>query len=312
MARLRRMRGVLAARGLDECVTWSFMKEDLAEKFGANDHQAARSLRLVNPISADLSQMRPSLLPNLVEAAARNAARGYGDVALFEIGPIFRTAQIKGQETVAAGVRHGRIAARHWGGASASRAPDAFDAKADALAALDAAGVNPTGVQITRGAPDWFHAGQSGVLQLGNVVVGHFGTLHPALLDEFGIRAPLCGFELFVSRLPVAKEKSGAQKKLLTLSPFQPIERDFAFVVPDSVEAASLIRATRGADRTLIDRIDIFDVYTGKGVPDGHKSIALNVVIQPVDKTLTDAEIEALAAKIVQAVQSKTGATLRA
>ncbi len=305
-ARSRKARTALATRGLYECVTWSFMKADVARLFGSNDNPA---LALSNPISSELSQMRPSILPNLIEAAQKNADRGYGNTALFEVGPAFSSSKTDGQKTVAAGVRHVAKGSRHWSGAEASRNLDALDAKADALAALAAAGVPVGNLQVSRDAPEYYHPGRSGSLRLGNVVLAHFGEIHPAILDTMGVKGPVAAFEAYLNNGPAMKKKGNA-KPLLALSSFQPVQRDFAFIVDDAVEAESLIRAARAPDK-MIDRVDIFDIYKGKGVEDGKKSVAINVIIQPKDKTLTDADIEAIAKKIVENVTAKCNASLR-
>lgn len=305
-SRSRKARSALAARGLYECVTWSFMKKETAALFGSNDNPA---LSLSNPISSELSQMRPSILPNLIEAAQKNADKGQANVALFEVGPAFTSVKADGQKTVAAGIRHVAIGSRHWEGANASRAVDALDAKADALCALDAAGAPVGNLQVSRDAPEYYHPGRSGSLRLGANVLAYFGEIHPAVLESMGVKGPVAAFEAFLNNAPVTK-KRGSAKTLLVLSPFQPVNRDFAFLVDDAVDAENIIRAARSADK-MIDTIDVFDIYKGKGVEDGKKSIAINVTIQPKDKTLSDAEIDGIAKKIVEAVASKCGASLR-
>lgn len=305
-ARVRKARSALGARGLSECVTWSFMKKETARLFGSNDNPA---LALTNPISSELTQMRPSILPNLIEAAQKNADRGYACAALFEVGPVFASAKTDGQKTVAAGVRHSGQGARHWAGNDASRAVDALDAKADAMAALAAAGAPVGNLQVSRDAPDHYHPGRSGSLHLGANVLAYFGEVHPAILDDMGVKGPVAAFEAFLNNAPTVKKRTNA-RPLLPLSPFQPVQRDFAFLVDDAVEAENIIRAARSADK-MIGSIDVFDVYKGKGVEDGKKSVAINVTIQPKDKTLGDTEIDAITKKIVEAVVSKCGAVLR-
>ncbi len=305
-ARSRKARAALASRGLYECVTWSFMKKDLASLFGSNDNPA---LALTNPISSELSQMRPSILPNLIEAAQKNADRGYANTALFEVGPAFSSPKIDGQKTVAAGVRHVAMGARHWSGAEAARNIDALDAKADAIAALEAAGVPVGNLQIARTAPDYYHPGRSGALKLGNVVLAYFGEIHPAVLDTMDVKGPVAAFEAFINNGPAMK-KRGSAKPLLTLSPFQPVQRDFAFLVDDKTEAEAIIKAARSADK-IIDRVEVFDIYKGKGVEDGKKSVAINVIMQPKDHTMSDAELESISKRIVETVIGKCGATLR-
>ncbi|MBB3973003.1 phenylalanine--tRNA ligase subunit beta [Hansschlegelia beijingensis] len=309
--RARNARRTLAARGLVEAVTWSFVSRKEAEAFGGGRAELA----LANPISADLSDMRPSLLPALIAAAQRNADRGVGDVALFEVGQTFLGDRPEDQRMSAAGVRRGtakaRGAGRHWG--EATLPVDAFDAKGDALAALAALGVSPTAVQIAQGAaPAWFHPGRSAALQLGpKVVLGAFGELHPRALQALGASGPLVGFELILDALPQPKAKPTRAKPPFEGSALQPLSRDFAFLADRDTPAAELIRAAQAADRKLVTRVDLFDRYEGPGVPEGKVSLALAVTLQPREKTLTDAEIEAVAERIVAQVAKATGATLR-
>ena len=303
--RLGFARRTLAARGLNEAVTWSFLSSTVAGQFGGVPDE----LRLVNPISADLDVMRPSLLPNLIAASGRNADRGWSDVGLFEVGPAFRNGSPEGQDSVAGGVRAGAMVPRHW--ATPTRPVDVFDAKADALAVLEALGAPTVNLQITTDAPAWYHPGRSGVFRLGPSVLGRFGEIHPGVLEAMGVKGPLVGFEVFLDAVPAAKKKAGPARPLLKLSPFQPIRRDFAFVVDQGVEADKAIRAARGADKALVREVTVFDRYQGPGVEAGKKSLALTVTLQPVEKTLTDAEIEAVAGKIVGAVVKATGGTLR-
>ncbi|MEA1675418.1 phenylalanine--tRNA ligase subunit beta [Nitrospirillum sp. BR 11163] len=299
------VRRLLAGRGMLEAITWSFLAPETAQLFGG----APDELALLNPISADLAIMRPSVLANLAAAAGRNAARGYADLALFEVGPAFRDGSEKGQDLIAAGVRAGLAVARHW--AKGTRPVDAYDAKADAIAALEAAGAPTANLVVSTDAPGWYHPGRSGCLRLGPTVLARFGELHPAVLEALDLTGPLVAFEVFLDLVPQPKKKGGTEKPKLDLSTFQPISRDFAFVVEAGVEADRLIRAAKGADKALITGVQLFDVYQGPGVETGFKSIALSVTLQPVDKTLTDAEIEAVAAKVVAAVTKATGAVLR-
>lgn len=299
------VRRALAVRGLDEAVTWSFMESGLAGWFGFQRDD----LRLVNPIASDLDAMRPSLLANLAQAAGRNAARGLADVALFEVGPAYRDPSAKGQRMVAAGVRRGQARPRHW--AEAARPVDIFDAKADAIAALEAAGAPVANLQTTVDAPDWYHPGRSGVLRLGPNVLAQFGELHPAAVQALDVAGPLVAFEVFLDAVPRPKKKGGPARPSLKLSPFQPVDRDFAFIVDTDITAESLLRAARGADKALIDDVVLFDSYQGKGVPEGKKSLAVTVTLQPIDATLTDEQIEAVSARIIAAAEKQTGATLR-
>lgn len=295
----------LASRGMEESVTWSFMKSDLAKHFGQDDPE----LTLVNPIAADLDAMRPSILANLAQAAGRNAARGYADVALFEGGPVWTSADPeKGQRPVVAGLRAGAAVPRGWTGGA--RSVDLYDAKADALAALAAAGAPADNLQATPDAPGWYHPGRSGVLRLGAMVLAHFGELHPETLKILDVDGPMVGFEVFLDQVRPPRKK-GTARPNLKLAGLQPVNRDFAFLVADDVPADKLPRAIRGADKQLITDAGVFDVYQGKGVPEGQKSVAVYVTLQPTEKTLTDDDIEAVGAKIVAAVQKQTGGTLR-
>jgi phenylalanyl-tRNA synthetase beta chain len=306
----RLARTALAARGLDECVTYSFMSAHHARAFGTDD-VASASLRLANPINSEWDQMRPSLLPNLLLAAGRNADRAIDCPALFEVGPCFTSPKVDGQKLVAAGVRLGRFGAKHWTSGADDRVVDAFDAKGDALAVLSAlAGIDEGRVQITREAPPWYHPGQSGAFKQGPVVLGYFGTLHPDAMDVLGLDQPAVGFEVFLDPLMTPKKKS-TSRGALDISPLMPVKRDFAFVVSNDIAADNVIKAIRLVDRTLITDAHVFDVYAGKGVADGHKSLAVGVTLQPRAQTLQDSEIEAIATKIVDAVKAKTGGVLR-
>ena len=299
--RARIVRRTLAARGFNECVSFSFIARDQAALFGGGD--AAR--QLANPIASDLDAMRPSLLPSLLAAASRNAARGVSQLCLFEIGAAFQSGMPEAQSNNAAGLIAGE-AVRDW--SKSGHAVGAFDAKAALYAALEAAMGGPMTAPIKQGGPVWFHPGRSGTIALGPKQIGWFGELHPKILAAFDLKLPVAAFELNLDAIPETKAKTGAQ---FAPSPFQPIERDFAFVVDRTVPAADLVRAAKGADRALIEQVSIFDVYEGKGVPDGKKSIAFAVRLQPKEKTLTDSEIEAVAQKIVAAVSKATGAVLR-
>lgn len=302
--RVPQARRALASRGLNEAVTWSFLPRKKAERFGGGQPD----LCLLNSIDATLDTMRPSILPNLVDAAARNEARGLGDPALFEVGPQYKDATPTGQRMVAAGIRHHMAVPRNWAGSA--RTVDAFDAKADALAVLAAIGA-PDNLAAYPGAPDWYHPGRSGALKLGDRVMAYFGELHPAIVAEADLKGPVAAFEVFLDAPPLPKAKATKARPKLVVSAFQPVERDFAFLVDAGVEAEKLVRAARNADRALITAARVFDLYAGKGVPEGRKSLAIAVTLQPVERTLTDAEIEAVCEKIVAAVVKATGAALR-
>jgi phenylalanyl-tRNA synthetase beta chain len=305
--RQRLTRRVLAARGLVEAVTWSFIPPEEARLFGGGQAE----LTLSNPISTELAQMRPSLLPGLLTAAQRNRDRGFADGALFELGQAYRGAKPEDQFVAAAGVRFGRSAlpgsGRHWSGEAP--AADVFAAKADAVAALAALGVSQASLTVTRDAPGWFHPGRSGALKLGpKTVLGVFGEFHPDRLAKLRVDAPIAGFELNLDALPQARK---AGRNALDASDLQPVRRDFAFLVDSDTAAGDVVRAAAGADRALISDVGVFDVFAGKGVPDGKKSLAIEVTLHPREKTLTDTEIEAVAEAIVAAVKKATGGELR-
>jgi phenylalanyl-tRNA synthetase beta chain len=318
--RTRRAKRGLAARGMVEAVTWSFISKPAAELFDRDPPVLAQAnrrghpeLSLANPIAADMSDMRPSLLPGLVIAVQANANRGFSDLALFEVGQVFTGDRAEDEWIAAAGVRRGFASSkgigRHWSGSAMA---DALDAKADAFAVLAAAGAPMQALQIVPGGPDWLHPGRSGTIQIGpQNVLGYFGELHPRALEVLRADGPLIAFEVILDRIPDAKQKPTRAKPVLELSSFQPVSRDFAFIVDRSVRAGDIVRAAQGVDKKLISGVTVFDVYEGKGIDDGKKSIAIAVTMQPREKTLTDQEIDAVAAKIVAEVTKKTGGTLR-
>ena len=300
------LRRALAGQGLNEAVTFSFISGSLAALFGGGDQE----LVLVNPISADLDVMRPSVLPTLAIAAARNSDRGFGDIALFELGPQYADASPEGQSQVAAGLRAGRVEPPHWD--RPARPLDAFDAKADALTALAALGVPVANLQVDgEAAPGWYHPGRSGALRLGPKRLACFGELHPRVLAALDLRGPVVAFEAFVEEVPLPKAKAGRLRPAPALSPLQPVGRDFAFVLDEAVPAEKLLRAAKGADKAMISAVDLFDLYVGEGIEPGKKSLAISVTLQPRQRTLTDQEIDAVAAKIVRQVTKATGGTLR-
>ena len=301
----------LAARGMVEAVTWSFIAHEEAELFGGG----AETLQLANPIASDLSDMRPSLLPGLLKAAGRNADRGFADVALFEVGQCFASDEPEGQTMRASGLRRGTArqggAGRHWDGTT--RAVDAFDAKADAEALLAGLGLPMAGLMVTAGGPGWLHPGRSGTLSFGpKTIVGHFGEVHPAVMAKLDLKGSAVVFEITLDALPPPKERPTRMKPKLVLSDLQPVRRDFAFVLDRKVPAGDLVRAVGNVDRNLIAATSVFDLYEGPGVGEGRKSVAIEVTLQPRGKTLTDQEIEAVSKKIVEAAAKRAGAVLRA
>ena len=302
-SRMRTARRALAAHGYAEAVTWSFMKRANAERFGGG----AAELVLSNPIAADLDCMRPSILPNLIEAAERNARRGYPDMALFEIGPIYRGDQPQDQSAVIAVVLAPHPP-RRWDG----RTDDAlFSLKGDLEALLSELSAPPLQIVQGQSAP-WWSPGRSARLQLGpKTVVAEFGELHPAVLKAMDVEGPLLGFELHLDLLPEPKRRDVKTRQAFQPSPLMPLSRDFAFLLPEGTPAGDLVRPILAADKALITGARIFDVYQGSGVQEGFRSVAVEVQVQPQDRTLTDADIEALSARIVAAAEKATGAKLR-
>ena len=299
---------MLATRGLNETITWSFLDDKKATLFGEYEQGQKESLTLSEPISQDLSVMRPSVLPNLIEAAKTNKARGFGDVNLFEVGPVFKSVElVKGQNLVIGGIRTGSNSPKHW--TNETRKVDIMDVKADILALLPLSGAN-INPQISRNTPAYYHPGRSGALSLGKNIIAYFGEIHPAVLQSMGVKDTVVAFEIMIETIPYPRTK-GTAIKLLESSNLQPLTRDFAFVVANDVRADETIRAIMGVDKKLITAADIFDIYEGVGVEDGHKSLAISVTLQPMDKTMTDEEIEDISSKIIQTAESKLGAKLR-
>lgn len=298
------LRRSVAELGYAEAVTWSFIPPEQASMFGSGEPILKR-----NPLNAELSAMRPSLLPNLVTAAVRNLARKQDDGALFELGPRF-TAAMPGKQVVAlAAVRYGRALPPHW--AQPTRPVDALDAKTDALATLAVLGIKPESLQVEATAPAWYHPGRSGSLRQGRTVLAVFGELHPGLIRTLELAAPLVAFELDLDTVPMPKLRVSKARPTLEPLPYPPVDRDFAFVVDAAVPAGKLLDAIKGVERRLIREVRLFDVYAGPGVGEGRKSLAVAVRLQAADRTLTEAEIEVVAARIVTAAEKETGGVLR-
>ncbi|MEO1549304.1 MAG: phenylalanine--tRNA ligase subunit beta [Pseudomonadota bacterium] len=305
--RERVVRRTLAACGLNECLTYSFVDGRAAALFGGGEAAA-----LANPISADLSHMRPQLLPGLMAAAARNQARGFPGLGLFEVGPIWAGGEPEDQSLVATALRIGPMIPRNAHGSQ--RMVDLFDAKADAQATLMALGA-PDTLMTQQGASAWFHPGRSGRLCLGpKTVLAEFGELHPSVLDALDVKGPAVATVIYPTRVPAKKAKTTA-RAALKLADLQAVDRDFAFIVDQDVAADAMVRAARGAQKALVDSVHVFDVFTGEAAEAqlgaGKKSVALSVRLQPTKATLTEADIEAASAAIIAGVIKATGAQLR-
>jgi phenylalanyl-tRNA synthetase beta chain len=308
--RVRRARRVLAGRGFVEAVTWSFIGRAAAEAFGGGHD----TVELANPISSEMTSMRPSLLPGLLSAVQKNRNRGFADVALFEVGQAYRGDEPKDQFIAASGVRAGAAAltgsGRHWTGAAAETG--LYEAKADVAALLAGLGFDAAKAQVTREAPAWFHPGRSAALKLGpRITLAHFGEVHPDTVRMLGLAGGVAAFELFLEAVPPERKK-GLAKAAFEVVDLLPVRRDFAFVLDATVPAADLVRAAAAADKKLIAGVNVFDLFEGESLGPGKKSLALEVTLQPREKTLTDEEIEAVAQRIVAEVQKATGGRIRA
>ncbi|MCL2473779.1 MAG: phenylalanine--tRNA ligase subunit beta [Alphaproteobacteria bacterium] len=302
--KIRSAKRILAYRGLLECITWSFLSEKEANIFSGG----AKLINLLNPISSDLSVMRPGIIPNLLSAALRNANKAMYASALFEVGPVFHDDGQYKQITVAGALRSGH-SERNW--LSTERPVDAFDAKADALAVLSACGVAPDSLQVSPEAPAWYHPGRSGCLKQGKVLLAYFGEIHPTLRYEFPENTPVVACEVFLDNIISKGKQKTSEKPLLKLEDLQPVFRDFAFVVSKDTPAAKIIQAIKSADKELIKDVSIFDIYEGENISESQKSVAVNVVIQPLVKTMTDEEIHVISSKIIESAANTAGAVLR-
>jgi phenylalanyl-tRNA synthetase beta chain len=307
--RVRRARRVLAGRGFVEAVTWSFIGREAAQAFGGGQE----ALELANPISSEMTSMRPSLLPGLLAAVQRNRNRGFADVALFEVGQAYRGDRPEEQLIAASGVRAGAAAlagsGRHWTGAAAEAG--LYEAKADVVALLAGLGFDAGKAQVVREAPAWFHPGRSAALKLGpKITLAHFGELHPDTVRGLGLAGRIAAFELFLEAIPPERRK-GLARPAFAAPDLLPVRRDFAFVIDAAVPAADLMRAAQAADKKLVTAVNVFDLFEGESLGPGKKSLALEVTLQPTVKTLTDEEIEAVAQRILAEVKKATGGQIR-
>jgi phenylalanyl-tRNA synthetase beta chain len=309
--RVRKSRRALAARGMVEAITWSFIPRPQSALFGGG----LESLEVANPISSEMTSMRPSLLPGLLTAVQRNRDHGMADAAIFEVGQTYRSDTETDQIMAAVGVRAGlaRLSGqgRQWDGKAEQAG--VFDVKADAAAVLSAAGLDVSKAQITRDAPAWFHPGRSGTFRLGpKTILAHFGEVHPDILAQLKIDAPAAAFEVFLPAIPAAKKKASKARPPLDIVELLPVRRDFAFVLDKGVAAGDVVRAAEGVDKKLVTSVTVFDVFeAGKLAEEGKKSLAIEVTLQPREKTMTDAEIDAIAARIVASVKKATGGEIR-
>lgn len=299
-------RHTLSQMGYHEAVSWSFMQENDAVPFG---YDAAKGLKLLNPISQDLNVMRPSILPNLLQAAKRNQDRHISNIALFEIGPIFNEAGSNGRKEVITAIRTGSTTEKNMH--QPQEKVHFYDAKTDAFLLLDQLGIPTNNLKLTREVPDYYHPGRAARMQLGKQLIGYIGEIHPLIKDHFSIKLPVIALELFPQNLPPAKQKKSKARPTYQVSDFQPVERDFAFIIGQDVAAGELVKTIANSDKKLIQQVRLFDVYQGKGVEEGKKSVALSVTLQPSNKTLTEEEITSLSDAIIAAADKQHGAVLR-
>lgn len=300
-ARPFEMRSLLASRGMIELVTWSFISEPLAKLFGGG----AADLTLTNPISEELKVMRPSILPNLLEAIVKNVTRGQLQGAFFEVGPQYQNATDQGQNQMASGLRYGASSA-NW--ANKAQAVDTFYAKADALALLKAMGVNTLNLQCTGEVPTWYHPGRAGVLKQGPNVLAWFGEIHPKILKAFDLKGPVVAFEVFMDRVPQPKTRKKAK---LELSPYQMVERDFAFIIDKATPADHLRQWAQKADPQLVKDVILFDYFADPKLGAEKVSLGLRIKLQAPNRTLTDEEINVISNRLIESIQTKTGGILR-
>jgi phenylalanyl-tRNA synthetase beta chain len=309
--RVRRARRVLAGRGLVEAVTWSFIPRTQAEMFGGGSDE----LELANPISTDMSSMRPNLVPGLLNAVKRNRAHGVSDAALFEVGQAYRGDQPQDQYICATGIRFGQNAmsgsGRHWSGTAST--VDLFEVKADSMELLYQLGVDTSRVQITRNAPDWYHPGRSGVIRLGpKIILAYFGEMHPGMLGKLGVSGQVASFELFIDNLPVPRRQTASHTRTaMEITDLHAVKRDFAFLVGIDTPAGDVVRAALSADKKLIESVNVFDSFEGEALGSDKKSLAIEVTLQPRGETLTDKQIDAVADRVIAAVSKVTGGEIR-
>ena len=302
----RAVKRALASAGMIECITWSFMQQNIAALFGGG----LNILKIENPISSELEAMRPSILPNLIQNAKQNYNRNLGNSYLFEVGPQYSDDTPVGQKLMASGIRAGEFGERNWSGRN--RPLDAYDAKADAIKALKAAGAPIKNLKVYIESPEWYHPGRSGTLRLGpNQILASFGEIHPNILKKLDFKGSVVGFEVNLGAIPKPRKNSSKTKAALKTSDFQSVTRDFAFVVEDNVTSQDLKGAVKTADKNNIIKLTIFDVFEGIIIGEEKKSIGVEVKLQSLHKTFTDDEIEEISNKIVKSVNKITGGTLR-
>ena len=296
---------LLVSNGMTEVVSWSFMKEDLAKEFATINEK----LRIKNPITADLSYMRPSIIPNLLTIVKNNKDRGIENISIFEKGRVFLGLEPENQKRMIVGIRTGLTCEKDI--YNSSRQYDIFDVKKDLFDVLKIFGISADNLLITHDVPDYYHPSRSGAIKMGNIFLGVFGEIHPLKLNKLGIKSRVNAFELYLDNLPKQKEQKITQKKKFIVNDLQPVFRDFAFILDSSVEVGKIVDMVKKIDKNLIKDVHIFDIYEGKNIEDGKKSMAFSIKIQPVVKTLTTEEIDSISDKIISSITEKFNGILR-
>ena len=294
----------LANRGYNEVITFSFLNEVMAEQFNGG----IPSLKLVNPISSELTDMRPSILPNLIQAAQKNINKGVEDISIFEVGPIFIGDNPNEQLNTISGIRLGNKVKRDWKKTSVRF--DFYDIKSDVLETLNSIGVPKNSLKVYTDAPHYFHPGRSATFKIGQTIIANYGEIHPEITNFYGLKSSLFGFEIFPNNIPTPKKNKTARPMLKVVS-LQSVTREFAFIVDNSIESEKLIQVAKSSDKTLISDVIIYDVYEGDKIPSGKKSIAIKVIIQPIDETLTDKDLERISSDLIADVNKKLSGALR-
>ena len=299
----------MASKGFLETITWSFTDSKINQLFLEN----SKEITIVNPISSDLNVLRNSIFSNLIIYLSKNLDRGFKDIALFEIGPIFLGSQPGQQETVVCGLRAGKISRLNW--LEKDRLVDVFDAKQDVIKSLVEVGFDRNKLCIDNETPSYYHPGKSGRIFLNkekDKKVAYFGEIHPNILKKIDIKTEsLAGFEIFLDNIKQTKKSLNDQKTQYKFSDYQKSERDFAFVLNKTFKVQELIEIIYKIDQDLIRTVKVFDVYEGSNIPEGQKSIALNVTIQSSEKTLKDEDLDRINQLIISTVEEKTGAKIR-
>lgn len=296
---------LMASRRLTETVTWSFMNEKKAKLFSPENS----NLKLKNPINSDLDYMRPSILPNLIDAVKRNSDRGFRNLSLFEIGPVFSNKNELLQESCVTAIRTGKTTEKDF--FKSSRDFDLFDLRADLFFVINKLGFPDESLNISRTAPSYYHPSRSAAVKIGKNILGYYGEIHPSITEFFGIDFPVCGFEFFLDALPDSKKKKNFKKKIAFRSDYQKSVRDFAFIVPRELEVRTLLQTVKNCNKQLIQDIKLFDIYRGENIDPDLQSVAISVIIQSKDHTLTEKELEEVNNKITDSVAKNCNGKLR-